>query len=119
MNIDNNFANPESERKTLSQLREEFSSKVVKDAFLDRDIQKLSDSEYETLSIVLSNIKKFGVIGCPYIDLEMMFEDHPSIRTSDEIETRGGKFIRNHQILLEGLGYQVEGLLSNISVKIY
>ncbi len=118
MNIDSNFASPE--RKTISQLREEFSSKVVKDAFLDKAIQSLSESDYETLTIVLSNIKKFGATGCTSIDLEMLFEDHPSIKTADDIESRGGRFVRKHVTLLEALGYQVEGLFSNqIRVKIY
>ena len=117
MNIDNNFANPE--RKTISQLREEFSSKVVKDAFIDKTIQNLTDSEYETLSVVLSNIKKYGALGYTNIILDMMFEGHPSIKTDDEIESIGGKFIRSHIMLLEGLGYQVEGLFSNTTVKIY
>lgn len=119
MNIDNNFASPESERKTLSQLREEFSSKAAKDAFLDKTIQSMSESDYETLSIVLSNIKKFVTSGFTHIDLEMMFEGHPSIRTGDEIESKGWKFIRTYMMLLEGLGYQVEGIFSNITIKIY
>ena len=117
MNIDNNFANPE--RKSLSQLREEFSLRAAKDAFIDKQIQSLSVSEYETLTIVLSNIQEFVASGYVNIDLEMMFEGHPSIRTEDEIELRGGKFIRSHIMLLEGLGYQVEELFSNITIKIY